>query len=137
MKRSYPKNLWMGKPSLLTHSPTIPTAPIHSKLFHIKSLHRSSFSTNPCFHVKEINANHKFANSLEQVIWHGRCETKTQGNLTWYLDGAHTDASLEVAAKWFGDEQARCSPKFVSPYIIHSPLPQRNHISSQINLSNS
>ncbi|EDO01824.1 hypothetical protein SS1G_04299 [Sclerotinia sclerotiorum 1980 UF-70] len=44
--------------------------------------------------------------ALERVVWRGRCETKVDGNITWYLDGAHTADSIVVAAKWFSDKVA-------------------------------
>jgi len=45
---------------------------------------------------------------LENVIWRGRCETKVEGSLTWYIDGAHTADSIVVAAEWYGET---CSSK--------------------------
>ena len=48
---------------------------------------------------------------LETVVWRGRCEKKVDGNLTWYLDGAHTADSILVATRWFGEE---CSQRLVS-----------------------
>lgn len=49
----------------------------------------------------------EFIQGLEQVVWRGRCETKVDGDITWYLDGAHTVDSIVVAAKWFSDECAQ------------------------------
>lgn len=46
----------------------------------------------------------EFVDGLEQVVWRGRCETKVEGDVTWYLDGAHTAESIVVAAKWFSEE---------------------------------
>jgi folylpolyglutamate synthase len=46
----------------------------------------------------------EFIDGLEQVNWRGRCETKQVGNMTWYLDGAHTADSIIVAANWFCNE---------------------------------
>ena len=45
----------------------------------------------------------EYIDGLEQVVWRGRCETKVEGDITWYLDGAHTAESIVVAAKWFSD----------------------------------
>ncbi|KAK0115737.1 Folylpolyglutamate synthetase [Cadophora gregata f. sp. sojae] len=45
-----------------------------------------------------------FIDGLEQVVCRGRCETKVDGDITWYLDGAHTADSIIVATKWFSDE---------------------------------
>ncbi|CAK7269461.1 Folylpolyglutamate synthetase [Sporothrix epigloea] len=44
----------------------------------------------------------EFIDGLENIVWRGRCETKTTGRQRWYLDGAHNQQSLEVACQWFG-----------------------------------
>jgi folylpolyglutamate synthase len=46
----------------------------------------------------------EFVDGLEQVVWRGRCELKKEGNVTWYLDGAHTQDSIMVATHWFVGE---------------------------------
>ncbi|KAF4626040.1 hypothetical protein G7Y89_g12124 [Cudoniella acicularis] len=51
----------------------------------------------------------QFKDGLEKVVWRGRCEKIEEVNVTWYLDGAHTEDSVEVAANWFLDEVARKS----------------------------
>ncbi|CZR56050.1 related to folylpolyglutamate synthase [Phialocephala subalpina] len=48
----------------------------------------------------------KIVRGLEQVVSRGRCETKIDGNVTWYLDGAHTADSIVIASKWFCDKVA-------------------------------
>ena len=45
-----------------------------------------------------------FVDGLEQMVWRGRCETKVDGNITWFLDGAHTVESIDIAARWFRKE---------------------------------
>lgn len=50
-----------------------------------------------------------FVAGLEQVQWPGRCETRHERNITWYIDGGHTLESIEVAAKWFAS-QIQSSP---------------------------
>ncbi|KAF5878608.1 putative tetrahydrofolylpolyglutamate synthase protein [Botrytis fragariae] len=62
---------------------------------------------NPKFSTSSNSLPQEFVDALEQVVWRGRCETKVDGNVTWYLDGAHTADSIIVAAKWFGDEVAK------------------------------
>ncbi|KAL2076193.1 hypothetical protein VTL71DRAFT_1136 [Oculimacula yallundae] len=47
-----------------------------------------------------------FVDGLEQVVWRGRCERKLDGDIIWYLDGAHTADSIKVAANWFSNECA-------------------------------
>ncbi|KAI9743654.1 MAG: Folylpolyglutamate synthetase [Claussenomyces sp. TS43310] len=49
----------------------------------------------------------EFVDGLEQVVWRGRCEIKVEGNIRWYLDGAHTEDSLRVAAEWFGVQSSQ------------------------------
>lgn len=64
----------------------------------------------------------EFVDALEHVVWRGRCETKVEGNVTWYLDGAHTADSIIVAAKWFGDEVAQKSVvPFTSNHTANFP----------------
>jgi folylpolyglutamate synthase len=62
------------------------------------------------FHPSSDRLSQEFKEGLEKVNWRGRCEKKTEGNITWYLDGAHTADSIVVASKWFGTE---CSQKCV------------------------
>lgn len=61
---------------------------------------------DPAFRLPADRLPQAFIDGLEQVIWRGRCELKVEGNLRWYLDGAHTEDSIKVAAKWFGDESS-------------------------------
>lgn len=43
----------------------------------------------------------KFVKGLETTIWEGRCQTIKNGNITWYVDGAHTKESITAASGWF------------------------------------
>ena len=38
---------------------------------------------------------------LKDCRWPGRCQTFTEREVTWYMDGAHTPESLDVCVKWF------------------------------------
>jgi folylpolyglutamate synthase len=49
----------------------------------------------------DSNLSQQCINGLEQVVWRGRCETKLDGDKTWYLDGAHTVESVKIAGQWF------------------------------------
>ena len=62
---------------------------------------------DPAFKVDKGRLPKEFRDGLEKVVWRGRCEKKVEGNVSWYLDGAHTKDSIAVAAKWFGDEAAK------------------------------
>jgi folylpolyglutamate synthase len=62
---------------------------------------------DPSFSMPEWTLPKEFVDGLEQVVWRGRCETKIEGNIRWYLDGAHTVDSLKVAAQWFGVESSK------------------------------
>lgn len=46
----------------------------------------------------------KFATGLAQTKWDGRCQILQHPDyehITWYIDGAHTLESINVASKWF------------------------------------
>jgi folylpolyglutamate synthase len=43
----------------------------------------------------------KFIKGLNMVKWEGRCEVRSEKNIEWYIDGAHTLDSIEVAAQWY------------------------------------
>lgn len=62
---------------------------------------------DPDFDPLQNTLPHEFVLGLETMIIRGRCETKEDGNVTWYLDGAHTDDSIKVASKWFSDESSK------------------------------
>ncbi|KAI0011941.1 FolC bifunctional protein [Xylariaceae sp. FL0662B] len=46
-----------------------------------------------------------FVRGLRQARLRGRCETRREGNCTWFIDGAHTAESLEEVAKWFAEKR--------------------------------
>ncbi|TVY28801.1 Folylpolyglutamate synthase [Lachnellula hyalina] len=43
----------------------------------------------------------QFEHGLETVTWPGRCEIRKDGNIEWFLDGAHTIESMEAVGRWF------------------------------------
>ncbi|TVY40744.1 Folylpolyglutamate synthase [Lachnellula subtilissima] len=43
----------------------------------------------------------QFEHGLETVTWPGRCEIRKDGNIEWFLDGAHTIESIEAVGCWF------------------------------------
>ncbi|KAI1487993.1 tetrahydrofolylpolyglutamate synthase [Biscogniauxia mediterranea] len=60
-----------------------------------------SFVPNPSAPLPQ-----EFVDGLEQVVWRGRCEVKTEGRIVWHIDGAHTIDSLKMATRWFAGECA-------------------------------
>lgn len=42
---------------------------------------------------------------LSKVKWSGRCETRQEGDLTWYIDGGHTLESIRLAGQWYAGIQ--------------------------------
>jgi folylpolyglutamate synthase len=47
--------------------------------------------------------NDKFKQGLKSVSWAGRCETRHENCITWYIDGGHTLESIELVGKWFAE----------------------------------
>ncbi|AET38137.1 tetrahydrofolate synthase Ecym_2404 [Eremothecium cymbalariae DBVPG len=43
----------------------------------------------------------KFVKGLKSAKWEGRCQTVRDGNVTWYIDGAHTKESIVASSNWF------------------------------------
>jgi folylpolyglutamate synthase len=77
---------------------------------------------DPEFWPQEYSLPKEFVDGLEQVVWRGRCEMKVDGDITWYLDGAHTADSIVVAAKWFGDEVSEKYDPLLSSVTQHCLL---------------
>lgn len=44
---------------------------------------------------------------LHDCKWEGRCQILSTGNLTWFLDGAHTLDSIQQSADWFAQQQIK------------------------------
>ncbi|KAK7983855.1 folylpolyglutamate synthase [Apiospora arundinis] len=59
---------------------------------------------DPSFKPDSKKLPKEFVDGLEQVVWRGRCEVKTEGPIAWHIDGAHTVDSLKMATKWFAGE---------------------------------
>ena len=47
---------------------------------------------------------HEFERGLKEVKWGGRCETRNEPGITWYIDGAHTAESMKLVAAWFAEQ---------------------------------
>jgi folylpolyglutamate synthase len=43
----------------------------------------------------------KFKTGLEQTRLGGRCETRVEKDVAWYIDGGHTLESIRLAGQWF------------------------------------
>lgn len=61
----------------------------------------------PNFELRSGHLPKEFVEGLEKVALRGRCETKVEGNIRWFIDGAHTADSLKVSAQWFGGESSK------------------------------
>ncbi|KAL1965908.1 hypothetical protein VTN77DRAFT_5041 [Rasamsonia byssochlamydoides] len=46
----------------------------------------------------------KFRKGLEDTRLGGRCETRRERNVSWYIDGGHTLESIRVAGEWFASQ---------------------------------
>ncbi|OTA63997.1 FolC bifunctional protein [Hypoxylon sp. EC38] len=47
----------------------------------------------------------RYSDGLRSARLRGRCETREDGDITWFIDGAHTAESLEEVAKWFAGKR--------------------------------
>lgn len=46
----------------------------------------------------------KIRKGLSEVQWGGRCETRREAGITWYIDGGHTLESIELTGQWFAEQ---------------------------------
>ncbi|KAJ5498171.1 Folylpolyglutamate synthase eukaryota [Penicillium expansum] len=51
--------------------------------------------------IKEGPLPAKFKTGLEETRLGGRCETRFEKNVSWYIDGGHTLESIRLAGQWF------------------------------------
>ncbi len=56
--------------------------------------------------------------ALETVSWPGRCQLLREGNIEWYLDGAHTHESIVSTATWFGRKLSTACEKGEKPQLV-------------------
>jgi folylpolyglutamate synthase len=62
---------------------------------------------------------------LQETRLRGRCEIVSQGDVTWYLDGAHTKESLDQVASWF---KQSTSPDAKSILIFNQQERDASHL---------
>ncbi|CCK67983.1 tetrahydrofolate synthase KNAG_0A02940 [Huiozyma naganishii CBS 8797] len=43
----------------------------------------------------------KILNGVKNTKWEGRCQTLIRGDITWFVDGAHTFDSIQAASGWY------------------------------------
>ena len=53
----------------------------------------------------------EFKKGLKTVQWGGRCETRIEDGINWYIDGGHTLESIEMAAMWYAEQSRALSAK--------------------------
>lgn len=61
-------------------------------------LEKYGFQDHPNYEAKLVQG-------LRDVKWSGRCETRHEGNLTWFIDGGHTLESITLAGQWYASTQ--------------------------------
>ncbi|SGZ56774.1 CIC11C00000001945 [Sungouiella intermedia] len=61
--------------------------------------------------IEENGLPDEFVKGLEKTSWDGRCQILADrpgfDHITWYIDGAHTLESINVASKWFKTEVSK------------------------------
>ena len=59
---------------------------------------------------------------LEAFSWPGRFQSILDGNLTWFLDGAHNKLSLGVCARWFAQTSSNMERTLTSSPVYNNML---------------
>jgi folylpolyglutamate synthase len=55
-------------------------------------------------------SSHNLKQALKYYSWRGRFQQISDGDITWFLDGAHNGISLGVCAEWFALASAKLEP---------------------------
>ncbi len=95
---------------------------------HLRALGYADIPSDPS--TAPLPAN--FVSGLEQVRWPGRCETRHEKGITWYIDGGHTLESIDLAGKWFASQiqsptSTRSSSSSPTPSNPPHPNQQESH----------
>ncbi|KAF7867372.1 hypothetical protein EAF04_005455 [Stromatinia cepivora] len=57
----------------------------------------------------------QFLEGIKTVKWAGRCEVMVTGNITWFIDGAHTVDSIKETGYWYASKLNQAAAEGVSP----------------------
>ena len=80
-------------------------------------------SSLPCLDVNPLLAKEpSLAEGLQRCRWPGRCQVVHRNDcpsLTLFLDGAHTEQSVELAVRWYDDEHRKLDPSAQAALIFH------------------
>lgn len=57
-------------------------------------------------HITNEPLPEKFRKGLEATRLGGRCETRHEKKVSWYIDGGHTLESIRLSSEWFGSQLA-------------------------------
>ena len=72
----------------------------------------------------------EFIKGLEVAKWEGRCQIikdkPTFENITWYIDGAHTLESVNVASSWFRKELSSKTPTSTKRVLLFNQQSREN-----------
>lgn len=72
-------------------------------------LAQRGFDTEPDYEANLLRG-------LQDVKWPGRCETRREKDLTWFIDGGHTLESIKLAGQWYaGTQLSKASSSGIHP----------------------
>jgi folylpolyglutamate synthase len=79
------------------------------------------------YHLRSIPV--EFSDGLRNASLRGRCEVirDEENGIEWYLDGAHTDESLQAAGEWFSSA-ANDTPKAMSVLLFNQQERDSQHL---------
>ncbi|KAH9892125.1 FolC bifunctional protein [Xylariomycetidae sp. FL2044] len=76
---------------------------------------------DPFFSSSSSSSDSSFRTMLQgirQARLRGRCETRRDGAITWFIDGAHTAESLGEAGRWFAGATAAVEKKTTTRRVL-------------------
>jgi len=62
--------------------------------------------------METVQVSESTCQGLERTEWPGRSQTVSLSRVNFFLDGAHTQESMESCATWFSEVSTRCQTRF-------------------------
>lgn len=71
-----------------------------------------------------VLSSHDVIQGLKAFSWPGRFQSILDGNLAWFLDGAHNKISVEICAQWFAQTSSEMERNLTGSLISNNmPIP--------------
>jgi len=78
-----------------------------------------------------VLSSHDIIQGVQAFSWPGRFQSILDGNLAWFLDGAHNKISIEICAQWFAQTSSKMERNLTGS-LISNNMPILNNSVCQV-----